>query len=39
MQYLPRVKAPTLLIVGGNDEIVVKLNNEAMKHLQTEKKT
>ena len=38
MQYLSRVKAPTLLIVGGNDEIVVKLNDEAMKHLQTEKR-
>ena len=38
MQYLPRVRAPTLLIVGGNDVIVVKLNNEVMKHLQTEKR-
>jgi pimeloyl-ACP methyl ester carboxylesterase len=38
MQYLSRVKAPTLFIVGANDEIVVKLNNEAMRHLQTEKR-
>jgi pimeloyl-ACP methyl ester carboxylesterase len=27
---LPRVQAPTLLIVGGHDEIVIDLNREAM---------
>jgi putative phosphoribosyl transferase len=31
---LPRVTAPTLLIVGGNDEIVLKLNREAFDVLQ-----
>lgn len=28
--YLPRVKAPTLLIVGGNDDVVITLNEEAL---------
>lgn len=31
---LPRVTAPTLLIVGGNDEIVLELNREAYDLLQ-----
>jgi putative phosphoribosyl transferase len=30
---LPRVTAPTLLIVGGNDEIVLELNREAFDRL------
>ena len=30
---LPRVTAPTLLIVGGNDEIVLELNREAFDQL------
>ena len=30
---LPRVAAPTLLIVGGNDEIVLELNREAFDQL------
>jgi len=30
---LPRVIAPTLLIVGGNDEPVIQLNEEAMKRM------
>jgi putative phosphoribosyl transferase len=30
---LPRVAAPTLLIVGGNDEIVLELNREAFDRL------
>lgn len=30
---LPRVAAPTLLIVGGNDEPVIGMNREAMKEL------
>jgi alpha-beta hydrolase superfamily lysophospholipase len=35
---LSRVKAPTLLIVGGKDTLVIEMNQEAMEHLQTEKK-
>lgn len=35
---LSRVKAPTLLIVGGNDGIVVKLNEEAFAKLNCTKK-
>jgi dienelactone hydrolase len=30
---LPRVKAPTLLIVGGHDETVVELNRDAMSRM------
>jgi putative phosphoribosyl transferase len=32
-EELPHVKAPTLLIVGGRDEIVIKLNEQAMRWL------
>jgi putative phosphoribosyl transferase len=32
--FLPAVAAPTLLIVGGNDEIVLELNGEAYELLQ-----
>ena len=35
---LPRVKAPTLLIVGGRDYQVIEMNREALGHLHTEKK-
>jgi dienelactone hydrolase len=35
---LPRVKAPTLLIVGGRDEVVLDLNRQAYEHLQSEKR-
>jgi dienelactone hydrolase len=35
--YLPRVKAPTLLIVGGHDYQVIEMNREALAHLHTEK--
>lgn len=28
---LPRVRAPTLLIVGGRDEVVIELNKQAMR--------
>lgn len=38
LEYLPKVKAPTLLIVGGKDIVVIDLNKEAMKRLRTEKK-
>jgi putative phosphoribosyl transferase len=35
---LPRVKAPTLLIVGGNDDVVITLNEEALALLRCPKK-
>jgi putative phosphoribosyl transferase len=35
---LPRVKAPTLLIVGGDDVQVIELNREALARLRVEKK-
>ena len=35
---LPELKAPTLLIVGGNDVAVLKLNEDALSRLRTEKK-
>jgi dienelactone hydrolase len=31
---LPRVEAPTLLIVGGNDEAVIELNEQALRQMQ-----
>lgn len=31
---LPRVQAPTLLIVGGYDEVVINLNEQALAHMQ-----
>ena len=31
---LPKVKAPTLLIVGGNDDVVIDLNEQALKQMQ-----
>lgn len=34
---LPKVKAPTLLIVGGNDDVVIGLNEEAYAQLSCEK--
>jgi putative phosphoribosyl transferase len=34
---LSRVQAPTLLIVGGNDPVVLELNREAMRHLSCER--
>lgn len=33
-KYLPRVKAPTLLIVGGRDEVVLSLNKLAFNQLK-----
>jgi len=33
---LPLVTAPTLLIVGGNDNVVIELNAEASRHLRCE---
>jgi len=32
---LPRVQAPTLLIVGGDDEVVIELNEEAKRRMTT----
>jgi fermentation-respiration switch protein FrsA (DUF1100 family) len=34
---LPKVLAPTLLIVGGWDEVVIRLNEEALAQLQCAK--
>lgn len=36
-EQLPRVKAPTLLIVGGRDYQVISLNRSAMEKLRVEK--
>lgn len=35
---LPKVRAPTLLIVGGDDDVVIELNLQALGKLRTEKK-
>lgn len=37
MRFLDRVKAPTLLIVGGDDTPVIDLNQRALDHLRCEK--
>jgi len=37
-EHLPKVRAPTLLIVGGADLEVLELNKEALKALRTEKR-
>jgi putative phosphoribosyl transferase len=36
---LPRVEAPTLLIVGGRDELVIDLNEEARRRLRVQAQT
>jgi len=36
-EHLPSVQAPTLLIVGGNDGVVVQLNEEALRLLKCPK--
>jgi putative phosphoribosyl transferase len=38
INYITKVKAATLLIVGGNDVPVIKMNERALKYLQTVKK-
>jgi len=38
LKYLAKVKAPTLLIVGGSDPEVLELNKEALEKLNVEKK-
>ncbi len=35
--YLPSVQAPTLLIVGGNDDVVIDLNVQAFRQLRCPK--
>jgi putative phosphoribosyl transferase len=35
--YLPTVQAPTLLIVGGNDDVVIQLNEQALRLLHCPK--
>jgi putative phosphoribosyl transferase len=35
---LPEVEAPTLFIVGGADEVVIELNEEALAQLKCKKK-
>jgi putative phosphoribosyl transferase len=37
MDFLEYVKAPTLLIVGGNDNVVLHLNERALRFLRCEK--
>lgn len=37
MEVLDRVEAPTLLIVGGNDEAVIRMNQNALVHLKGRK--
>ncbi|MFN3651174.1 MAG: dienelactone hydrolase family protein [Armatimonadota bacterium] len=36
-EFLPRVQAPTLLIVGGHDSPVIRLNEEALAQLTCDK--
>jgi len=38
MEHLWRVRAPTLLIVGGRDAVVIDLNKKALDRLQVEKR-
>jgi dienelactone hydrolase len=35
-EELPHVRAPTLLIVGGNDPVVIELNKRAMRQMVAE---
>jgi putative phosphoribosyl transferase len=37
MDYLPAVQAPTLLIVGGHDDVVLELNRRALRLLRCPK--
>jgi putative phosphoribosyl transferase len=36
-EYLPAVEAPTLLIVGGDDDVVIELNEQALRRLRCPK--
>jgi len=33
---LPRVSAPTLLVVGGEDDVVITLNRQALEQMRAE---
>lgn len=35
-ELLPLVRAPTLLIVGGRDDVVIRLNEEARSHMRAQ---
>jgi putative phosphoribosyl transferase len=35
--FLPKVQCPTLLIVGGNDDVVIELNQQALAQLRCQK--
>ncbi len=37
-EYLPQVQAPTLLLVGGDDEEVIELNKQAQSQMQNKNK-
>jgi putative phosphoribosyl transferase len=37
-EALPKVQAPTLLIVGGNDDVVIELNEQARDRMSCEVK-
>jgi dienelactone hydrolase len=37
-EYLSKVKAPTLLIVGGDDTEVLELNRQALREMKSERK-
>jgi putative phosphoribosyl transferase len=37
-EALPKVQAPTLLVVGGNDDIVIELNKQARDRMHCEVK-
>ena len=38
LDYIPKVKVPTLFIVGGNDTVVIDLNKKAMQNFSAGKK-
>jgi putative phosphoribosyl transferase len=38
LDYIPKVKAPTLFIVGGDDSVVIDLNKKVMKNFPAESK-
>jgi len=37
-ESLPQVKAPTLLVVGGADDVVIELNEAALQHLTCDRR-
>jgi putative phosphoribosyl transferase len=38
IEYVPKVQAPTLFIVGGDDSVVIELNKKAMKNFPAKSK-